>query len=684
MKYNNEDVAKKIEEVEKIEEAILKNSNNNPWKVIMIYFVFGFAWITFSDQLLSAFVKDINVYKTIQTYKGILYIVITTVMLYLLIRLEYSKKLKLSFELSTKNQEIISYSEEMILMDEELKNKMKKLDDLNVELSEQKEYVYEIYNTSNTLIVIWNLDGSILDVNDYCLKLLGYTKEELIGKNWFDTMLPVDGKDTMDKVVEGLRENRQSTNIENEIVDKKGELITMLWNDSVMKTSKDGKTIVTSFGINITKEKEQEKKIFDILHIDELTGLNNRLVLASDIETLIRKKEEFALFFIDIDNFKNFNNLYGHKFGDEFLIEYSRALTKTFENYDIYRWGGDDFLIIEKTNDELKILKTIKNLMESSKRTWDINGIEIKSSISIGVTKYPIDGFSFSELFKNVDTALYKAKANGRNRYEFYNEELNKEVEFRVKVDNSLNKAIENDDFELVFQPLYRFNDGKIYSFEVLLRWYKHSFEELNTGDFIKIAEETGLIMKIDKWVMENTFKIISKNLEKYDDVKFSINVSTQSFNSEEFVSSLRTLIEKYDINSENIHIEITEYSFINDIDKSVKIMNDIKSLGLKIALDDFGTMYSSLNYLGKLPIDILKIDKSYVDNIIDIESDRIIVEQIIQLSKKLGLKIVAEGIEMKQQMELLNKFGCDYAQGYYFSKPVSLNNVVKYLDDQN
>lgn len=683
MEYNNEDVAKKIEEVEKIEEAILKNSSNNPWKVILIYFLFGFMWITFSDNLLSLLVKDINTYKIIQTYKGILYIVITTIMLYILIKLEYSKKLKLSFELSTKNQEIVSYSEELILMDEELKSKIKSLDNLNVELSEQKEYVYEIYNTSNTLIVVWNLDGIILDVNNYCLSLLGYKKEELVGKNWFETMLAEDGKDTMEKVIHGLKENRHSTNVENEIVDRDGNLITMLWNDSVMNNYIDGKTVVTSFGINITKEKNQEKKIFDILHKDELTGLNNRLVLASDIETWIRKKENFTIFFIDIDNFKNLNNLYGHKFGDEFLIEYSNVLKKTFEGYSIYRWGGDEFLIIEKTNEDSKALNTINNLMESSKRTWNINGIEVKSSISIGVTKYPVDGEVFSELFKNADMALYKAKENGRNRYEFYNEELNKEVEFRIRVDNALAKAIENDDFELVFQPLYRFDDGKIYSFEVLLRWYKHEFENLYTGDFIKIAEETGLIIKIDKWVMENTFRIISKNLENYKNVNFSINVSTQSFNSEEFVGMLNSLITKYDIDSENIHIEITEYSFINDIDKSVKIMNDIKSLGFKIALDDFGTMYSSLNYLGKLPIDILKIDKSYVDNIIDVENDRIIVEQIIQLSKKLGLKIVAEGIETKRQMELLNDFGCDYAQGYYFSKPVKLKEVIKCLEEE-
>ncbi|MGB3367240.1 MAG: diguanylate cyclase, partial [Acidaminobacteraceae bacterium] len=553
MEYNKY-VAKKIEEVEKIEKEILKNSSNNPWKVILIYFIFGFMWITFSDNLLSFFVKDISTYKIIQTYKGIFYIAITTFMLYVLIKLEYSKKLKLSFELSTKNQEIIAYSEELLTMDEELKSKIKTLDILNMELNEQKEYVYEIYNTSNTLIIVWNLDGTVLDVNNYCLSLLGYKKEELVGRNWFKTVLAEDYKITMDRVTSELIENGQLINVENAIFDINGNKITMLWNDSVMKTSVDGNLIVTSFGINITKEKEQEEEIFDILHKDKLTALNNRLVLSTDIEKWIREKENFTIFFIDIDNFKNLNNLYGHKFGDQFLIEYSKLLNKTFQDYYIYRWGGDEFLIVEKTNEDSKALKTITNLMEISKRTWNINEIEVKSSISIGITKYPVDGDTFSELFKNADMALYKAKDNGRNRYEFYNEELNKEVEFRIKVDNALAKAIENDEFELVFQPLYRFDDGKIYSFEVLIRWYKHEFENLSTGDFIKIAEETGLIMKIDKWVMENTFRIISRNLKNYKNVNFSINVSTQTFNSEEFVGKLNSLISKYDINSENIH----------------------------------------------------------------------------------------------------------------------------------
>lgn len=306
--------------------------------------------------------------------------------------------------------------------------------------------------------------------------------------------------------------------------------------------------------------------------------------------------------------------------------------------------------------------------------------VEFDYSLSIGITKFPMDGIDAFTLLKNSEMALNNAKNKGRDRYEFYKSELQKEFEFQTNVEIEIDKAISNDEFELNFQPIYELETDKLGSVEILLRLNNQNLGNISIGKIITIAEQSGQIINVDRWVIKTVFKMIKEHFNKEKTCLFSMNLSAQSFNSKKFIKFIKEQIEVFKIDTGNVEFEITEYSFLNDTRKSVTMMNALKSMGFKIALDDFGTRYSSLNYLAKLPFDRLKIDKSYIDNILEHNNDQIIVEQIIELSNKLGLKTVAEGIELAKQKELLLTYGCDYGQGYYLSKPINFQALLQVL----
>lgn len=633
---------------------------NKSIKIVAIYFIFSFLWIIFSDKILHYLFEDISMYKKIHFYKEWVFLIITSGFLYFIIRREYSKLNKLFSEISAKNHEIL-------YMDEELTSKKKLLE--------------EIYNYSNTSIMTWDLEGRVIDINHHFTKLLGYEKDEIVNKNWIEIMIPVQERHKFDIILSELFDNNEVLNFENEVISKDGRNLNMIWNDSIIINPINKEKMVVSFGIDVTNERDQEKRIYKMAFYDKLTDLPNQEAFKIDIDDLILNKSPFTLYFIDIDHFKRLNDIHGHKYGDLFLRKYSNVLINEFNEFRIYRWLGDEFLIIEETNSYEKINATIKLIMKYSCRKWLIGDVEYNSTVSIGITRYPFDGQDISTLQKNIEMALYKAKDKGRFRWEFYDNKLQEEMIFHSNIEKELNRALKNDFFEIYFQPVYNLSNNSIAGIEALLRWSNNVLGNVSTEKFISIAEQTGQIIKIDKWVVKTIFKMISETFNHDNLCLISINLSAQSFNSNDFYDFLKKQVVLFNINTRFVEFEMTEHTFINDIKRSEKIIKSIKSLGFKIALDDFGTKYSSLNYLGKLQFDILKIDKSYIDNILNNKVDRIIVDQIIELSHKLGLKTVAEGIEDKKQKDILIEYGCDFGQGYYLSRPVSLEKILIMLN---
>jgi len=624
-----------------------KNTKKYPWKTILAYSFFGFLWILFSDQLLAYWIKDYDSYMSFQTYKGFLYVLITSVLLYFLIEFDYSKIIALSNELTS-----------------------------------QQQFVLEIYNNSNLMILICDFEGYVLETNVFFNKLFGYSNEEINGKKWTRTIeYDMESKQVND-MLEILKANGRINNNENQFKTKSGNLIDIIWNATVIKNPKYNSETIVLFGIDVTSERQHERHILELSSNDRLTGLYNQQIFKEKIELLIKKEIPFTIYYLDLDDFKNLNEVHGHNYGNLFLVGYTNMLKTIFDNDYIFRWSGDEFTIIDFRNEESTILEVIRSVNDLTRQKWTIEYVEYFPSVSIGITKFPMDGDKMETLLKNMDMALHKAKSDGKSTYKFYNKDFQQEVENLINIESVIIDAIENNKFVLNYQPIYNLDTNKIIKIEALLRSTNPEIK-MNIGDLIAISEEIGQIQFIDQWVLKNAFDYFEKNMRGVD-VILSINLSAKTLGSTFIIDYLRTLIKIYEVDPCRIEFEITEHSLIHNFNQALDIIHALKKFGFKIALDDFGTRFSSLNYLSKIPFDTLKIDKSYVDKIIDKGNDYIIVEHVIQLAKKLNLNIVAEGIEFENQKYTLMDLGCTFGQGYYLNRPMSSDAMSEKINNQD
>ncbi len=657
-----------------IEERVIQN---NPWKTIIIYVAVGFTWIIFSDNLLAIFITDPLQFLEFQTYKGWFFVLFTAVLLYFLIRIDNFHIFNLSKSLSEKNQDLTSFSEELLAVEEELQLKISDLNTSMTSLEKYKNYIDEIYNNSNGIILLWSLEGDIIDVNDYFVELTKYQRSDIQGRKFVDLMHSDESFSTSE-FFDRLRHSQSLKNRENRMVDKEGKALTILWNDKIIKNPNSEESFIASFGVDLSLEKEKEHKIFELAFTDRLTGLKNRVVFENDLSELIDSQASFTLFYLDFDNFKNLNDLLGHNFGDQFLYDYSKVLRKSLPDIDVYRWSGDEFFLIQKSDVCINIEKTIDVLMKITKRKWLVGQMEYYPSISLGISQSPKDGIEVSLLHQNVEMALYKAKDVGKAQVMYYETAFQSEVEQSIRIDSLINKVIQDDAFILFFQPIYKLEGKKVVGFEVLLRWHSQDLN-ISTGDFIAVAEKTGQIIEIDRWVLNHAFDFFKKQFE-HDEYTISINLSPRTLTAGYLIPFISEKILSMSLDPNRIEFEITEHSLIENFDESLSVIEALKALGFRISLDDFGTRFSSLNYLSKIPFDTLKIDKTYIDHVTEEGNNQIIVEQIIQLATRLGLKIVAEGIELQDQKEVLSSLGCLYGQGYLMSKPLSSENLLELL----
>ncbi len=418
-------------------------------------------------------------------------------------------------------------------------------------------------------------------------------------------------------------------------------------------------------------------KIYKQAYYDQLTGLKNRITFDNDVARLIRKKQTFSVYVIDINNFKHLNEIHGHEYGDQLLQGYGDQLAM-LEYFEAYRWWGDQFLLILKGNHlDSELLDFVNKIKLMSNTRWSFGDFDFNVSVSIGVISYPKDGTTTKMLNQNIDVCINKAKELGKDSHVLYSKVLSEEVEYYTRMEDELRKALSNDMFELYCQPIYNLSTKEIKSYEVLLRWFHKDSIFHNIGHVIEAAERTEQIGEIDRWVVASLFKQIQSNRE-LGQYTFNINLSSTSFNSKAFVGYLIEQTTIYGIDPKQIVLEITEHSIVDDFDRTIDTMLRIKDIGFRIALDDFGTMYSSLSYLSKLPLDILKIDKTYVDGVLGEGKDIEIVKLIIQLGYALKMEVVGEGIEEQAQNDQLAKIGCVHGQGYYFARPMPILDIIK------
>jgi len=421
---------------------------------------------------------------------------------------------------------------------------------------------------------------------------------------------------------------------------------------------------------------------------DDLTGLTNRNYFKSMIEEVIENhyleaNNVTAILFIDLDKFKDINDTLGHKFGDEVLIEISKRFKSVMRNNDtICRHGGDEFLImIQDMNNMEGIISILRKIMDTISEPINFNQHKINITISMGISLFPNDGRTVDDLLKNADSAMYKAKDEGRNTFRFYTEDMTLEIMQKVELENKLRDAIRDEDFVVFFQPQYNAKTNQIIGMEALVRWLDKENKLISPMEFIPMANETGLIVELDRLVMNKALKQFSiwkqKNLNPGS---LSLNLSMKHLKSDDFIEYLQHAIIKNNCSLDDIELEIIEDEIMEDPLGSIEKLKKIQSCGVKISIDDFGTGHSSLSYLKNLPIDKLKIDRAFIKDLPEDTFDIAISKTIMELAKNLKLEVIAEGVETLEQKNFLLENGCENIQGFYYSKPIPINEMEMLL----
>ncbi len=435
---------------------------------------------------------------------------------------------------------------------------------------------------------------------------------------------------------------------------------------------------------------EQTNSLERLAFYDPLTHLPNRTLFFDRFTQALahakRSNSIVALLSMDLDRFKKVNDSLGHDVGDLLLKEVSERFKGFLRSGDtVARLGGDEFAIILSDNSTAYNVSIVaQKIIDTISEPFHLKDYTCSVGTSIGIAVYPSDGNDIEHLTKSADIAMYHAKNEGRNNYQFYSENLNVNTIERLAFENELHKAIDNKEFILFYQPVFEPHRKKIVSMEALIRWQHPSRGLLQPGDFIPLAEETGYIKKIGIWVAQRACKQI-KEWQKagYKDIRVAINVSAQQFSQKDGMKSISRIIKEEEISPGCLELELTESCILENEDNATVTMHELRNLGIHHAIDDFGTGYSSLKFIKQLPINKIKIDRSFVKDITENKDDSAIVTAIIAMAHSLQLKVVAEGVETKEQLDYLNRLGCDEIQGYYFSTPLPVDELEELMSEE-
>jgi diguanylate cyclase (GGDEF)-like protein/PAS domain S-box-containing protein len=648
--------------------------HNEAYRVSIIYAIFGGLWILLSDAILDFMLPDIEKYKNIQTLKGVFYILMTTLLVYVLImrrmklwHLEYDKREKAYKELKVTNEELVA---------------------LESELTYQKKLNVNIIMEAPSIIITWDDTGRILSINPFGEKISGYTQEELINGPGWNILVPNDRYHMAIDTYFEIRNKDDALCYDGALVTKDGRRVDILWSSKILSPEgAGGVNIYVSIGTDIEERKRYEEKIEYMAYYDALTGLPNRFMFEQEVSRhIIEGRHNLMIVYMDIDNFKNINDSIGHQAGDVFLKYFASAILEQVEGKAfVARLGGDEFAILYQSDSREKINKKVESLLEHTNRIWSHDNRLFYISTSVGIVAYPEHGDNTSELLKNADIAMYASKREGRNRILFYKDELMEENTLYADMVNYLQQGLDQEQFYLVYQPQYRLSSKELIGMEALLRWEHPTGGFISPKEFIPIAERTGQIYRLERWVIRKALeqKLLWEQ-QGFTDVKMSINLSTKTLTSEINFTEWEQILSSFTVNFSEIIIEITETADIMDMENVIDRLNMLKTRGIRIALDDFGTGYSSLNYLKQFPIDIIKLDRSFINSITEDGVDTLLIKNILNLASDLKYEVIAEGIETNEQMQALVDFNCENGQGFLLSRPLSVDNTMHLLISNN
>lgn len=562
----------------------------------------------------------------------------------------------------------------------QIKEQMNSLMQLNSELTISDKIINEAIEG----IIITDQDNNIIRVNESMASMSGFSPTELMGKNprVFKSDYHNDAFYTQmwkQIITKGFWEG--------EIWDRKktGEVYPKWMSITIIK--QENETIANYIGISsdISKMKKAEQDIHLLAYYDSLTGIPNRTLFYDRLHMALarakRSSSVMAVFIMDIDRFKFINDSLGHKAGDMLLIEIAQRIRNVIRETDMLsRIGSDEFnLLLEDTNSPEDAANIAENIMKEIKKPFLIKGKIVPIDISIGIALVPHDDTTMEGLLRKADSAMHRAKELGGGRYVFSSAEIEKRNQEQLELLFRLKEALSKEEFELFLQPQIEYTNDqyKIVGAEALIRWNRDG-EIIPPSRFIPLSEENGLILPISNWIITDIFRIDKILKDQGIDIKLAVNVSVKQFDTMEFLMLLKQMITAYSDQKIHLIVEITESMFIDDIDRAIDYLKEIKALGISIALDDFGTGYSSLSYLTRLPIDYIKIDRSFVIGLED-DQNKDLTYSIISMAKILNLRTLAEGVETAEQAKMLVDKDCDELQGYYFSKPIPVGEFIEF-----
>lgn len=560
-------------------------------------------------------------------------------------------------------------------------------DRLKIEISERMEKEAKIRRLVDSNIIgiyFWDIDGNTIDANDAFLKIVGYSREELFsGRVHWSTMTPPEHQGKDENALDELKATGSCTPYEKEYIKKDGSKVPVFIGAALFENSSNKGV---AFVVDLTERRQAEGQIRHMAHHDALTGLPNRTLFQDRVTQAVthaqRSKTHVGMFFIDLDHFKDINDSLGHQIGDRLLRSAARRLQRCIRKGDsVARLGGDEFVISApglEHDDDAAFIAT--KALDALRRPFFIDQHELHVTGSIGISLYPTDGQDAEELMRAADTAMYYSKDRGRDNYQFFTARLNEAAQRRLTIANRLHQALQKNEFVLHYQPNVDIASGQILSAEALIRWYQPQMGLISPGEFVKIAEETGLIVQLGEWVLRTAceqLKYWRSNGHPY--LRIAVNLSPNQFRRPGFADLAAEILRESRLPADALGMEITE-GILMQSPENLVTLEQLAALGISLSVDDFGTGYSSLAYLQRFPIQALKIDQSFVAGI-DIDAgDTTIVNAIIAMAHSLGLKVVAEGVETVEQLNFLTKHGCDAVQGFYFSKAVPATDFIQLL----
>ncbi len=664
-------------------------------RIAGLYTFIGFVWIVVSDILIGALAEDSQMLIMLEIIKGWMNVLLSGAVIYGIILTTHRKimqdDLKLGqsyFELRNTYDELEASHEELMASEEELRQQFDELTENQKRLTESEERYRLVSEATND--GIWDEQKDIRYFSERWYEITGFTKEEIAGlKDWKELIHPEDYKQAIGAMEEHLHTRSPFYSCEYRIRTKAGKYIWIQARGKALFDEKNTPYRLAGSHTDITELKEYQSKLQHMAYHNYLTALPNRQALfEQNIEAFMKERNShFALYYLDTDNFKFINDTMGHNFGDQLIKALGRKfLSLTREQDNLYHLGSDEFVILaDEINSYTEAGFYATNILNSFRSPLKIAGSMIYAKISIGTALYPEHGQEIGKLLQYADTALHKAKEGFGSTYQLYDSSMNKFLKERMQMERQLRTALKKEEFQLYYQPQFDLFKKKITGFEALLRWNNPELGQVSPLDFIPLAEETHFIIPLGAWILEEACAFMQKLYTRgISELTVAVNLSLLQILQDDFLDMVFHILERYQLEPQNLELEITETILMESYEEIVGKLNHLNARGINIALDDFGKGYSSLSYLRQMPISTLKIDKSFIECIATEDRSEALMRHIISIGKSMGMSVVAEGVETKDQLNYLIVNKCQKMQGFLFSKPLPESEIFKLIIQEN